>query len=366
MANEEMNKEFDTSFLNNIQSFDDFDNEEVFSFSSDSDNIETQDYKIDSEQKEDNEFEFPIDLSAEDSLGVTTNAEEAMEEPKEDIIEPMNGDSFKSFEFKPVENLMDNNEKNELEGDQSSEFEIENSSEKEDKSNKEDGALLEKKEDNLENTEKIEETENDDFDKTLEELEKNTDLEEKISEDASTDINSLFVKVNSNVKEASDIFLKNVEMKKKIDDRFNELKELQASIEQSKKNDYDEINGYKEKVIKELMDKKDEIEEKLNTLKDMQATFEKEKADFETYKSEEKTKLEDLKREENSTFEAHKIELDNLEDKLRKQKTALEEERRQLSLDQIQYEADKNELANNMLKFNEIVATFTDGMDKLS
>lgn len=363
MANEEMNKEFDTSFLNNIQSFDDFDNEEVFSFSSDSDNIETQDYKIDSEQKEDNEFEFPIDLAAEDSLGVTTNAEEAMEEPKEDVIEPMNDDSFKSFDFKPVENLMDNNEKNELESDLSSEIEIENSSEKENDNNKEDDEVLEEKEANVGSTE---ETENDDFDKTLEELEKNTDLEEKISEDASTDINSLFVKVNSNVKEASDIFLKNVEMKKKIDDRFNELKELQASIEQSKKNDYDEINGYKEKVIKELMDKKDEIEEKLNTLKEMQATFEKEKADFETYKSEEKTKLEDLKREENSTFEAHKIELDNLEDKLRKQKTALEEERRQLSLDQIQYEADKNELANNMLKFNEIVATFTDGMDKLS
>ena len=34
---------------------------------------------------------------------------------------------------------------------------------------------------------------------------------------------------------------------------------------------------------------------------------------------------------------------------LRKQKDALDEERNQLSLDRIQYESDKNELANNLL-----------------
>ena len=55
-----------------------------------------------------------------------------------------------------------------------------------------------------------------------------------------------------------------------------------------------------------------------------------------------------------------------LEDKLRKQKDSLDEEKRQLSLDRIQYEADKNELANNMLKFNEIVGTFTDGVGNLN
>jgi len=54
-----------------------------------------------------------------------------------------------------------------------------------------------------------------------------------------------------------------------------------------------------------------------------------------------------------------------VEDALRKQKDALDEERSQLSLDMIQYEADKNELANNLLKFNEIVASFTNGMEKI-
>ena len=55
-----------------------------------------------------------------------------------------------------------------------------------------------------------------------------------------------------------------------------------------------------------------------------------------------------------------------MEDKLREQKDLIDEEKRQLSLDRIQYEADKNELANNMLKFNEIVGTFTDGVGNLN
>ena len=36
-----------------------------------------------------------------------------------------------------------------------------------------------------------------------------------------------------------------------------------------------------------------------------------------------------------------------------------------LSLDRIQYDSDKNELANNVLKFNEVVDSFTKGMNSL-
>ena len=53
------------------------------------------------------------------------------------------------------------------------------------------------------------------------------------------------------------------------------------------------------------------------------------------------------------------------EDVLRKQKDSLDEERSQLSLDRIQYESDKNELANNLLKFNELVNSFTNGMNNI-
>ena len=181
-----------------------------------------------------------------------------------------------------------------------------------------------------------------------------------------SNINSLFEKVNSNVKEASDIFSKNVEMKKKLDKRFEELKELQRDIEKSKQSDYEEINKYKDAVLEELTSKKSEVEARLNELKEMQVKFEHEKNEFENYKKSEKTRLEDLARENKVKDDSRKEELELLEDKLRRQKDSLDEEKRQLSLDRIEYEADKNELANNMLKFNEIVGTFTDGVGNLN
>lgn len=201
-----------------------------------------------------------------------------------------------------------------------------------------------------------------------EEIEKETEEEiNTISEDnKGTDINNLFEKVNSNVKEASDIFLKNVEMKKKLDKRFEELKELQRDIEKSKQSDYEEINKYKESVLEELTSKKNEIENRLNELKDLQASFEKEKNEFETYKKESKEEINNLAREQKVKDDSRKEELEALEDKLRKQKDAIDEEKRQLSLDRIKYESDKNDLANNMLKFNEIVGTFTDGVGNLN
>ena len=201
-----------------------------------------------------------------------------------------------------------------------------------------------------------------------EEIEKETEEEiNTISEDnKGTDINNLFEKVNSNVKEASDIFLKNVEMKKKLDKRFEELKELQRDIEKSKQSDYEEINKYKESVLEELTSKKNEIENRLNELKDLQASFEKEKNEFETYKKESKEEINNLAREQKVKDDSRKEELEALEDKLRKQKDEIDEEKRQLSLDRIKYEADKNDLANNMLKFNEIVGTFTDGVGNLN
>ena len=190
--------------------------------------------------------------------------------------------------------------------------------------------------------------------------------ESKEEEIESTDINELFGKINTNVKEASDIFRKNSEMKKRLDEKFEELKSLQSKIEENRKQDYEEINNYKESVINKLTEKKNEIEERLTLLKDLQANFEKEKNEFEKYKIEEKTKIQDEKREQQTAYEERKEELSRLENKLRKQKDSLDEERNQLSLDKIQYEADKNELANNLLKFNELVNSFTNGMDTLN
>lgn len=198
----------------------------------------------------------------------------------------------------------------------------------------------------------------------IEELNKLTEYKEQKLE--STDINELFDKVNLNVKDASDIFRKNTEMKDKIDSRFNELKKLQSEIENSKKNQFDEINKYKEEVLNKLTEKKEEIEKRLNTLKTLQATLEKEKADFEKYKNEEQEKINSIKKEVQSAYDERREELSHIEDTLRAQKDSLDEERNQLSLDKMKYESDKNDLANNLLKFNDLVNSFTSGVGDLN
>ena len=201
------------------------------------------------------------------------------------------------------------------------------------------------------------------FETSSTDLQKLTEYtEEKIN---STDIKSLFDRVGVNVKEASDIFKKNTEMKEKLDTRFEELKKLKSEIEKTKKTQYDEINSYKEEVLTKLTEKKEEIEKRLNKLKEFQANLEKEKAEFEEYRKNEKEEIERVQKEIQEAYDSRRDELTHIEDVLRKQKDALDEERSQLSLDMIQYEADKNELANNLLKFNEIVASFTNGMEKI-
>ena len=210
-------------------------------------------------------------------------------------------------------------------------------------------------------TEKVNQSTNIVSDTPIEELNKLTEYkEEKISV---TDIKSLFNRVGTNVQEASDIFVKNTEMKERIDAKFEELKQLQSTIENAKKTQYDEINAYKEEVFGKLTEKKNEVEERINKLKEFQDNLEKEKEEFEKYKNEQTAEIERVQKEVQDAYESRREELNHIEDVLRKQKDSLDEERNQLSLDKIQYEADKNELANNLLKFNQIVDSFTIGME---
>ena len=198
-------------------------------------------------------------------------------------------------------------------------------------------------------------------DTPIEEITKLTEFQkEKIEE---TDINALFDRVSVNVKDASDLFRKNTDIKQKIDNRFEELKKLQIELEHSRKKQLDEINKYKEEVLEKLTEKKEEIERRLNILKESQVTLEREKKEFEEYKKNEQENIDRVQKEVQSAYDDRREELNHIEDVLRKQKDALDEERSQLSLDRIQYESDKNELANNLLKFNEIVNSFTNGVN---
>ena len=77
-------------------------------------------------------------------------------------------------------------------------------------------------------------------------------------------------------------------------------------------------------------------------------------------------RVKELKRQQKLELEEKQKELDLLTETLKQQKDEIEEEKRQLELDHIKYESDKNELANNLLKFNDLVSDFTVNMDKFN
>ena len=200
-------------------------------------------------------------------------------------------------------------------------------------------------------------------DTPIEELNKLTEYKDEKIETA--DISDLFTKVGVKVKDASDVFKRNTELKSKIDLRFEELKKLQSEIENSKNNQKLEIDKYKEEVLEKLTQKKEEIEKRLNLLKETQSNLEKEKREFEEYKKKEQEHIDKVQKEVQSAYDDRREELSHIEDVLRKQKDALDEERSQLSLDKMEYESDKNELANNLLKFNDLVNSFTSGVNEV-
>ena len=178
-------------------------------------------------------------------------------------------------------------------------------------------------------------------------------------------LNQLFEKVSNNVRGASNIVNKNVEIKKKIDERFNELKKLQEEHEKNRQRDYDEINAYKDDVYNKLKEKKAEIEQEMSALQQAQAAFEREK---QTFASEKQKSLEELNKKEASLNQSYKDRLksiEQIEDGLVKRKEQLDNEKKALQREKEQCEKDKKELAENLIRFNQLVDDFTKGVDSV-
>ena len=330
--------------------------EEIFGLSKEEDIDDEQEENIEVENTIEDAFSIPIqnpeetfeqidDDTAQNLMGDTFSIpiEQANEELEQDSIQDTNLDE-EVYEFNPepinLEFVQDESNLNEESFEPSEEL----VNEVPEETDEEDEGIV------------ISET-------PIEELNALTHYEEEKIEE--TAINDLFDRVSVNVKEASDIFRKNTDLKKKIDNRFEELKKLQSEIENSRKKQIDEIDKYKAEVLAKLTEKKEEIEKRLNLLKESQATLEKEKQEFEQYKKEEKENIDKVQKEVQAAYDDRREELNHIEDVLRKQKDSLDEERSQLSLDRIEYEADKNELANNLLKFDELVNSFTNGISEV-
>lgn len=177
------------------------------------------------------------------------------------------------------------------------------------------------------------------------------------------DLNQLFSKVSSNVKGASEIVNRNAEIKKKIEERFEELRHLQQEHEENKKKDYAEINAYKDDVYSKLQQKKTDIEHDLVALRTEQEKFDKEKKSFENYKNNTLADLKKLEKELKDSYESRNKNIEQVELGLVKRKEQLDNERTALAKERESVQKEREELANNLLQFNKLVDDFTNGID---
>ena len=111
---------------------------------------------------------------------------------------------------------------------------------------------------------KNEETTDDESDKKEE---KQENVEEKKEETNLKDIKNIFEIANNNVREATTIFNKNIDLKKKLDEELQEIKQLREENEKRVEEEKEKIKAYKEEVFESLKEKKIEVEKQLDYLK---------------------------------------------------------------------------------------------------
>ncbi len=177
------------------------------------------------------------------------------------------------------------------------------------------------------------------------------------------DLGQLLDKVSNNVKGASEIFNRNNAIRKRIEEKYNELVRLQEQHEQNKKNDYAEINSYKEEVYTKLQQKKADIEKDLTDLRVNQEKFDKEKKTFEDYKNSSLASLKALEKELKDSYDSRNRNIEQVEIGLVKRKEQLDIERSNLAQERAKIEEERKELATRLVQFNKLVDDFTNGMN---
>lgn len=171
-------------------------------------------------------------------------------------------------------------------------------------------------------------------------------------------LSNIINETNDNIVNAKAVFLQNEEIKSDIDSKLKELEKQKIELSKKTKEDYLKIKQYKEEAMEKVLIKKKELEKKIETFKDAETIFKEKKAEFDKYKDAELDKLKQQKEEDEKDIKKQREELSKLKDEL-------EEERLKLDADRIQYDMDKNELANNLMKFNELVSGFTVTIDQI-
>lgn len=182
----------------------------------------------------------------------------------------------------------------------------------------------------------------------------------------SVDIDNIFERANNNVKEATNIFQKNLILKQQLEEKIKKLNFERSNFEKNKQLEYDKIKEYKKTAYEKLKQKKLVIEKSIDELKKQQEKLNADKVAFQEKRKQEFEKIKEEKQKNILFMKEKKHQLEVLEQELRTEREILNEEKEQLKLERIQCESDKSELANNLIKFNELVGEFTVGIEKFT
>lgn len=192
---------------------------------------------------------------------------------------------------------------------------------------------------------------------------------EKVISDApknSVNIENIFERANNNVKEATNIFQKNLLLKQQLEEKIKKFNAEKIEFEKNKESEFERIKEYKKTAYEKLKQKKLVIEKSIDELKQQQEKLNAEKIAFQERRKQELEKIKEEKQKNILFMKEKKQQLETLEHELKAEKESLNEAKEQLKLDRIQCESDKSELANNLIKFNELVGEFTVGIEKFS
>ena len=180
------------------------------------------------------------------------------------------------------------------------------------------------------------------------------------------DIDNIFEKANNNVKEATNIFQKNLILKQQLEEKIRKFNIEKSSFEKNKELEYEKIKEYKKTAYEKLKQKKLVIEKSIDELKQQQEKLNSDKISFQEKRKQDLEKFKEEKQKSINFMKEKKLQLEELEQELRLEREKLNEEKEQLKLDRIQCESERSELASNLVKFNELVGEFTVGIEKFS
>lgn len=181
---------------------------------------------------------------------------------------------------------------------------------------------------------------------------------ENQEENKMSSIKKVFEAANDNVKAATGIFDRCVNMKKKLDEEKKELEDLRKTHEKKCSDEIEKVKKYKDDVYRALKEKKAQLDSEAEDLKqrELELSNNRNRLEMDKKKAYEKIRAKEEQQKEN-LLQKNK-ELDQ-------RKKDLDEEKKQIELEKEKADQTAKELEQNLLKFNDVVKQFTSGIDDL-